>query len=77
MLFEEEEKGPLWVATYHLGYSEFDDDMDSQETEEVTFNAEDFETAVRYTQQYLRKMKTEEETAETWKDAEILSVEMY
>lgn len=76
-LFEQEESGELWVATYSLGYSEFDDSLEDFDTVEISFNAESFDVAVRYAQQYLRKMKSEEKTADKWKDAEILAVELY
>lgn len=76
LLFEDNEDGPEWVATYHLGYSEFDDDLDSDETTEVIFNAPDFDMAARYAQQYLRKMQSEEETSDSWANAQILSVEL-
>lgn len=78
LLFEDDEQqGYDWVVTYHLGYSEFDDDIDGQESEERIVNAPDFDTAVRYAQQYLRKMQTEEETSSTWENAEILSIELH
>ena len=76
ILFEEDE-GYSWVATYHLGYPEFDDLNDIDETKEILFHAPDFDTAVRYAQQYLRKMRTEEETSTERKSAKILSVEMH
>lgn len=76
-LFEQEESGETWIATYTLGYSEFDDSFEDSDTVEISFNAESFDIAVRYAQQYLRKMKSEEETADKWQDAEILAVELY
>lgn len=77
ILFEAEDEGPEWVVVYHMGSTEFDDDMNNSETTEITLNAPDFETAVRYAQQYLRKMKSEEDTAEEWADAEIQAVELH
>lgn len=74
LIFEDKDQGPEWVVTYHLGYSDIDDDLDYSETTDIIFNAEDFDTAVRYAQQYLRKMQTEEDTSEEWSSAEILSV---
>mgnify|MGYP003308306821 CR=1 FL=1 len=44
---------------------------------EVKVNADDIDTALRYAQQYLRKMQTEEETSEEWASAQILSIERY
>lgn len=76
ILFEEEEKGLSWVVTYHLGYADFDDDLNMSDVTEVTLYAEDFDTAVRYAQQYLRKMQSEEETSDEWNSAQILSVEL-
>lgn len=77
ILFEQEDEGPEWVVTYHLGYSEFDDDFESAETKEVVLNAPDFDTAVRFAQQYLRKMQTEEKTSEEWANSEILAIELH
>ena len=76
ILFEEEDKGPEWVVVYHLGYYDFDDDLNNSDVEEIILNAPNFETAARYAQQYLRKMQMDEETADTWSEAEILSVEL-
>lgn len=77
ILFEASEDGPEWVVVYHFGLLEFDDDMNNVETTEIILNAPDFETAVRYAQQYLRKMQSEEETAEQWATAEIQAVELH
>lgn len=76
ILFEAEDEGPEWVVVYHLGSPEFDDDMEGSETTEIVLNAIDFDTAVRYAQQYLRKMQSEEETADEWAAAEIQAVEL-
>lgn len=76
ILFEEEDKGPEWIATYYLGSSEFDDDFDETDITEIVLNAIDFDTAVRYAQQYLRKMKAEDDTASDWASAELISVEL-
>lgn len=65
---------PLWVVTYYLGESEFDDDLDDSSKIEAELHAPDFNYAVRYAEQYLRK-KSIEDTS--WKDAEILSIELY
>lgn len=66
--------GPEWVASYYLSDTEYDDTMEDDNTQEVIFNAVDFDTAVRYAQQYLRKKQSE---TDTWATAEILSVERY
>lgn len=66
--------GPEWVAQYYLGEPEYDDTPEDDATQEVIFNAVDFDTAVRYAQQYLRKRQSE---TDTWETAEILSVERY
>ena len=76
ILFEEEDIGPEWVVSYHLGYSEFDDDMNSSDVTEIVLNAPNFDIAVRYAQQYLRKMQSEDNTATLWADAQILAVEL-
>ena len=77
LLFEDEENGPTWVASYYLGYDEFDDNIeDNSDITEVSFSAIDFDTAVRYAQQYLRKMKSDEGTSDAWNNAQILSVEL-
>lgn len=78
VLFEDnnQDEGPEWVVVFSFTNSEFDDDLEDNSTEEISINAVDFETAVKYAQQYLRKMKTEDESSEKWADAEIISVEM-
>ena len=76
ILFEEETSDPEWVVVYHLGYSEFDDDMLDDNTEEIIINALNFDVAVKYAQQYLKKMQTEEETADKWQNAQILSLDL-
>ena len=76
IIFDDAEAGQEWVAAYHLGMSDYDDDMSSNDIAEISFNAADFDTAVKYAQQYLRKMQIEEETADKWTSAEIMSVEM-
>ena len=76
LLFEEEQEGPEWVITYHLGYAELDDDIDGSDSTEVILNAIDFDTAVKYAQQYLRKKKSEEKTSTEWENAQILSIEL-
>lgn len=77
IIFEDVDEGPEWVATYHLGYSDFDDEIKNNDITEISFNAEDFDTAVKYAQQYLRKMQSEEETSDDWAQAQILSVELH
>lgn len=76
IIFNDYVDGDEWVATYHLGISEFDD-LDESEPIQIIFNAVNFDMAVRYAQQYLRKMQTEEETSNEWASAEILSVELH
>lgn len=76
ILFEAEEDGPEYVATFQLKESDIDDDFNSSDVREVIMNAPDFESAVKFAQQYLRKMQIEEETAAEWEDAEILSVQL-
>ena len=51
ILFEDIDEGPEWVVTYHFGNEEFDDDMDTTNTEEIVLNAVDFDAAVKYAQQ--------------------------
>lgn len=77
ILFNDTEQGPDWVVVYHLGYSDFDDEIDNNDVVEIILTATSFDIAVRYAQQYLRKMQTEEETSEKWAQAQILSVELY
>ena len=77
ILFEDVDEGPEWGVVYNLGIEEFDDSEEDTNTVEIVLNAEDIDTAVRYAQQYLRKMQSEEETAEEWASAEIISVELH
>ena len=76
ILFEDVDEGLEWVVTYYFGNDEFDDDMNSTNTEEIVLNAINFDTAVRYAQQYLRKLQSDDETKEQWRDAQILAVEL-
>ena len=77
LVFADDTSSPEWVATYSLSYPEIDDSFDdsSDDLTEIIFNAVDFDVAVRYAQQYLRKMQTEEETQDVWATAEIISIE--
>lgn len=77
ILFDDSEKGSDWVVSYYLGEQEFDDSFDELNRTEIILTAESFEIAVRYAQQYLRKMKSEDETSAEWANAEILSIELY
>lgn len=76
ILFEDVDEGPEWVAVYYLGSEELDDSFEETDKTEIILNAVDFETAVKYAQQYLKKMQSDEETADQWRDAQILSVEL-
>ena len=77
IVFGDDESESKWIAQYSLASSDYDDEFKSTDTAEIIFSANDFDTAVRYAQQYLRKMKSEDETSEQWSDATILSVELY
>ena len=68
---------PTWIVTFYMGSSEYDDDLETSDTREVSITAADFSTAARYAEQYLRKMQLEPETQDEWLNAEILSVELY
>ena len=77
IIFDDYTDGNSYVVVYHLGYEESDDSFDETETVEIELKAPDFDTALKYAQQYLRKMKTEEDSADTWANAEIVSIEQY
>lgn len=77
IIFDDYTDGNSYVVVYHLGYEESDDSFDETETVEIELKATDFDTALKYAQQYLRKMKTEEDSADTWSNAEIISIEQY
>ena len=77
ILFEEEDNGPEWIVVYYLGSNDIDDDFEDNSTTEIVLNAPNFDVAVRYAQQYLRKMQSDEQTASDWATAEILSVELH
>ena len=77
IIFDDDTDNMDWVVVYHLGYDEIDDNPDATETIEIILSAYDFDTAVKYAQQYLRKMQTEEETSEEWANAQILSIELH
>ena len=72
--FGDDTTGPTWVVTYYLGESDIDDSLDDESKVEVELSAANFETAVRYAQQYLKKKTLEDDS---WSSAEILSVELY
>lgn len=73
---EQDKNDPEWVVTFYLGDSEIDDSIDDSSLKEASVYAKDFETAVKYAQQYLKKMQLDEETREQWLSAEILSVQL-
>ena len=72
--FGDDTAGHTWVVTYYLGESDIDDSLDDDSKVEVELSAANFETAVRYAQQYLKKKTLEDDS---WSSAEILSVELY
>lgn len=69
-------EGLEWEVIFYLGEPEIDDSIEDHSQVKRVVEAPDFETAVRYAEQYMRKMKLEEDTAEKWANAEILSVVM-
>ena len=77
ILFEDIEEGYEWIAQYYLGHDEIDDFNEENNIVEISFTAPNFDTAVKYAQQYLRKMQTEEQTAQEWAQAEVLAVQLY
>lgn len=77
VIFDDFTDGIKYVVVYHLGMSDVDDSFDDNETVEIELQAPDFETALKYAQQYLRKMKTQEDSASMWSNAEIVSIEQY
>lgn len=68
--------GPEWIATIGFEEPEIDDSMDNMEYEEISVFAPDFDTAVKYVDQYVRKMQLDETADSKWKDATILSVQL-
>lgn len=68
---------PQWVVSYMLSNTEYDDDLEEDNIQEVMFQAPEVGVAVRYAEQYLKKMQTEEETSAEWAEATILSVALY
>ena len=77
ILFGDDESDTQWVAEYTMSLDEFDDNFQSEDVTEIDFRAFDFDTATRYAQQYLRKMKSDESTSEKWENAQLISLEMY
>lgn len=80
LMFESEDSqnknDPEWVATIGFGEPEVDDSMDDVDYEEISVFAPDFETAVKYVGQYVRKMQLDETADPKWKDAVVLSVQL-
>lgn len=75
-LNEDEQTSPEWSVIYKLPSSELDDEFEDTSTQEVIIRASDFNTAIKYAQQYLRKMQNTEDSKELWGAAEILSIEL-
>ena len=72
---DDEEDGVEWLAQFHLSESEFDDSFDENYRDEVVLVAPDFETAFKYAQQYIRSMKSKQETKDQWSNAELVSLD--
>ena len=77
IIFDDNEEGETYIATFIKKSSDIDDDFESDDSVEIMLTASDFNTAVRYAQQYLRKMKSDEESKDEWVSAELVSVELY
>lgn len=71
----EEESGIDWLVQFELQPDEFDDSFDSNYREEIVITATDFDTAHKYAQQYIRTMQLKPETAVSWKDARVISID--
>lgn len=67
-------EGLEYEVTYYLGEDDIDDSIEDHSRVRKIIEAPDFDTAVRYAEQYMRKMRTEEETSAQWANAEILSI---
>lgn len=67
----EETDGPEWLVRIKLVEDEYDDSLSEDSTQEVVLTAPDFDTAVKYAQQYIRKQSHDDPA---WFDAEILSI---
>lgn len=67
---------PEWIATIGFDEPEVDDSMEDMDYEEVSVFAPDFDTAVKYVDQYVRKMQLDETADSKWKDATIFSVQL-
>lgn len=65
-----------WIGTIGFDEPEIDDSMEDMEYEEISVFAPDFDTAVKYVDQYVRKMQLDETADSKWKDATILSVQL-
>lgn len=67
---------PEWIGTIGVEEPEIDDSMEDMEYEEISVFSPDFDTAVKYVDQYVRKMQLDETADSKWKDATILSVQL-
>ena len=67
---------PEWIAMIGFDEPKIDDSMEDMEYEEISVFAPDFDTAVKYVDQYVRKMQLDETADSKWKDATILSVQL-
>lgn len=70
---DEQEEGVEWVVTYHLPAlgPEYDDDFEDFR-EEVVITALDATDAAKYAEQYIKVQRRDNDS---WKDAEILSIQ--
>lgn len=63
-----------WVATIHLNDSNIDDSFEDNSTVTVTVEADNFNYALKYTQQYIKNKQLDDKT-NTWDNAEILALQ--
>ena len=67
---------PQWIATIGFEEPEIYGCMDNEQYEKRAVFAPECDTAVKYVEQYVRKMQLDETADSKWKDATILSVQL-
>jgi len=70
----DEEASGTWAVVYQLAVDEVDDSFDDDSQVEVMIEANSFNEASKYAEQYLRMKQNDSKTADKWNNAEIISI---
>ena len=76
-LDEDDNTTAEWAIVFQLNSDDtIDDDFSETPFKEVVIQADDFDSAVKYAQQYIRKMTLNSETHDQWVNAEVVSIDL-